>query len=175
MVSMSVFSLVSLAGCTESDQKFLDELLNGTTEKAMRQKVIGSMPSNQAAMFARFKEACELYEIQPNEIKKSEVYRGAQQIYRGIGPIKDWSGVLRAISTDQGGTTAELRISMLESTVRVKGVRIGSPVYKSASELSENQVVVFSARSIRDHNLTERGKVCNPDFVMELTALRKLD
>jgi hypothetical protein len=48
-------------------------------------------------------------------------------------------------------------------------------VYKAAAELSEDQPVVFSGQLLRDYNVTERDKVCNPDFLINLTAIRKLE
>jgi hypothetical protein len=166
---------LTLAGCTDNEVKAIDHLANGPAERQMREKVLASMPANQSKLIDRFSSTCATYDSQPNEIKKSEVFRGSSAIYREVGQIKEWSGILRDISTDQGGSTATLRIHMGSSTLRDKEVRIGSSVYKAAAELSEDQTVVFSGRMLRDYNVSERGKVCNPDFLITLTAIRKLD
>jgi hypothetical protein len=155
---------LALAGCTDNP-----------AERRMQEKVLASMPANQSRLINSFWATCATYDGQPNEIKKSEVFRGSSSIYREVGQIKDWSGILRGISTDQGGSTATLRIDMGSSTLWDKEVRIGSNVYKAAAELSEDQTVLFSGRMLRDYNVSERGKVCNPDFLITLTAIRKLD
>lgn len=166
---------LTLAGCTDNEVKAIDRLANGPAERQMREKVLASMPANQSKLIDSFRATCATYDSQPNEIKKSEVFRGSSSIYREVGQIKDWSGILRGISTDQGGSTATLRIHMGSSTLWDKEVRIGSNVYKAAAELSEDQTVLFSGRMLRDYNVSERGKVCNPDFLITLTAIRKLD
>jgi hypothetical protein len=166
---------VMLTGCTDNEVKAIDRLANGPAERQMREKVLASMAANQSKLLDSFRSTCATYDSQPNEIKKSEVFRGSASIYREVGQIKDWSGILRGISTDQGGSTATLRIHMGSSTLWDKEVRIGSAVYKAVAELSEDQAVVFSGRMLRDYNLSERGKVCNPDFLITLTSIRKLD
>lgn len=166
---------LTMVGCTDGELKAIDRLANGPAERQMREKVIASMPAKQSKLLESFRSACNSYDNQPNEIKKSEIFRASLTIYRDMGQVKDWTGILRRISTDQGGTTATLRIHMGSSTVWDKEVRIGSTVYKAAADLSEDQAVVFSGRLLRDYNMSERGKVCDPDFLITLTAIRKLD
>lgn len=164
-----------MVGCTDSELKAIDRLTNGPAERQMRDKVIASMPANQSKMLENFRLICSNYDNHSNEIKKSEIFRESSSIYQNLGKIKDWTGILRRISTDQGGTTATLRIHMVSSTVWDKEVRIGSTVYKAVAELSEDQAVAFSGRLLRDYNMSERGKVCDPDFLITLTAIRKLE
>lgn len=167
-------ALLVLCGCTDNEVKALDELANGPKEREMSGKVLAAMPANQIAMLASFKAACESYKNQPNEIKKSEVYRGTAEIYQKVGNIKDWVGVLRTISTNQGGASAILIISFASSVIKDEDVVFGSAVYKSASEMSEDQPVVFSGRWLEDYNVTEQGKVCDPNFLISLTDLAVL-
>jgi hypothetical protein len=155
-------SVLALAGCTENESKAIDRLTNGPAERQMREKVLASMPANQSKLLESFRSTCTKYDGQPNEIKKSEVFRSSSSIYREVGQIKDWAGIIRSIS-------------MGSSTVLDEEIRIGSPVYKAAAGLSENQTVVFSGKSLRDFNLTERGKVCDPAFRFTITAIRKLE
>ena len=164
-----------MLGCTDGELKAIDRLANGSAERQIREKVIASMPVNQSKLLDNFRSACSSYDNQPNKIKKSEIFRDSLSIYRNIGQIKDWTGILRRISTDQGGTTATLQIHMGSSTVWDKEVRSGSAVYKASAALSEDQPVVFSGRLLRDYNMSERGKACNPDFLITLTAIRKIE
>lgn len=174
-VGMLSGALLVLCGCTDNELKAMDALANGPKEREMSGKVLAAMPANQIKMLANFKTACESYDNQPNEIKKSEVYRGTAKIYQKVGNIKDWAGVLRTISTNQGGSSAILIIDFASSMIKDGEVRLGSAVYKSASDMSEDQPVVFSGRWLKDNNVSERGKVCNPDFLISLTYIRKLE
>ena len=131
-----------------------------------------SMPANQASLLQRFQESCRSYDAQPNEIRKSEVFRNAARFYSEIGPVVAWVGILRRIATNQGGSNATLVIRMGSSDVLDNAVRLGSSVYSAAANMREGQAVVFSGTGLRDFNLTERGKVCNPDFKITLTSLQ---
>jgi len=51
-------------------------------------------------------------------------------------------------------------------------VPLGSPVYAKAANMTEGQTVSFSGGSLADFNLTERGKVCDPNFEIRLTSLQ---
>ena len=170
-----LFVSILLVGCTRVEVEAIDRLANGPLEREMREKVAAKMPINQNQLIENFKTACRLYDDQPNDIKKSEIYRGTESFYRKMGAVKDWVGILRTISTDQGGSVATLMIDFGSSTVRDREVVLGSSVYKSAADLAENQLVLFSGRRLRDYNATERGKVCNPDFLIDLTSIKKID
>jgi hypothetical protein len=132
------------------------------------------MPANQARLLQRFKEACRSYDAQPNEIRKSEAFRGTARFYSEVGPVDQWVGTIRRISTNQGGSKATLVIRIGSSDVYDNALRLGSPVYTAAADMREGQAVVFSGRNLGDLNLTERGKVCNPDFRVTLTSLKAL-
>jgi hypothetical protein len=131
-----------------------------------------SMPANQASLLQRFQEACQSYDAQPNEIRKSEVFRATVRFYSEVGPVVGWLGTLRRISTNQGGSNATLVIRMGSPDVHDNAVHLGSSVYSAAANMREGQAVVFSGTGLRDFNLTERGKVCNPDFKITLTSVQ---
>lgn len=129
------------------------------------------MPANQARLLARFKEACETYDAQPNEIRKSEVFRSTGQFYSEVGTVAGFVGTIRRISTNQGGSRATIVIRAGTSDFYDGHVQIGSGVYQSAANLREGQTVFFSGGGLRDLNVTERGKVCAPDFSLTLSGL----
>jgi hypothetical protein len=135
------------------------------------------LPAEQQAFLLHFAQACEEYKAQPNEIRKSAVYRDALEIYSRPIIADDWIGLLRRISTNQGGSTATLVIRTGESDFYAR-TRIGSLVYVAASDIAEGQEVVFSG-TVRENDLpdafeTERRKVCNPTSVLQITSLHRV-
>lgn len=129
------------------------------------------MPESQRDVLVLYAQACAEYDAQPNEIKMSAVYRKSTEILARAAPVAGWTGTLKRISTNQGGSNATLVIDIGDSEVRDDNVALGSPVYLAASNMREGQVVTFSGRSLSDFNVTERGKVCSPDFQINLTSL----
>jgi hypothetical protein len=109
--------------------------------------------------------------MQPNEILKSERYRGTRSFITGTGPIRNWTGTLTIIRTNQGGSNATLAIRIGSSILYDHNVPIGTPVYASARSMREGQQVTFSGGNLSDANLTERGKVCGPNFEIHLSSL----
>lgn len=83
-------------------------------------------PPAQMNMLRRFREACREYDAQPNEIRKSEVYRRSRAIIDETGPIEDWTGILERIRTNQGGSNATLVITIGSSRLYDVDVPIGS-------------------------------------------------
>lgn len=130
-----------------------------------------AVPTNQQALLENYRQACERYDAQPNEIKKSAVFRESSSLVGRAGAVRGWAGTLSRISTNQGGSTATLVIKIGSSQVWDDDVALGSSVYTAATNIVEGQPVTFSGRNLKDFNLTERGKVCDPDFKIHLTAL----
>ena len=170
-VPLLLLAVLSSA-CTKNESKFIDEALNGPME--IRELATAAMPVNQSALLRQFKEACSSYWNQQNDIQKSQVFRDAMNLYAGVGPVKEWTGTLRSVTTDQGGSTARLTILMGDSTISDADVQFGSEVYKSAGNLEVGQNVIFSGRNLADDNATEMGKVCKPNLKIKLTTLRRL-
>ena len=143
----------------------------GATQKGTADRITTPMPSNQVTLLRRFQEACRSYAAQPNEIRKSEVFRGTASFYSEVGKVEGWVGTLKRISTYQGSSNTTLVIKTGTSNV-YSNVRIGSPAYDSAANMREGQDIVFSGHGLRDFNFTEHGTVCNPNFKIDLTSLR---
>ena len=130
------------------------------------------MPQNEATLLAKFQRACGQYDAQANEIQKSAVYRSTLSFIHDAGPAQAWTGTVKRISTNQGGTNATLTITAGSSDFYDDEVTMGSPVYQAASNMTEGQAITFSGNDLTDFNLTERGKVCNSDFKIHLSSLR---
>jgi hypothetical protein len=85
LAALPTVLVLTIAGCRDGEMKAIDRLSNGPAERQMREKVLALMPVNQSKLLDSFRLTCAAYDGQPNDIKKSEVFRGASSIYRDIG------------------------------------------------------------------------------------------
>lgn len=132
---------------------------------------VAQAPASESTLLRSFADACVSYDAQPNEIKKSAVYRATASFYSTVGRVAGWTGLVDQIITNQGGSNATIVLKIGRSKVFDTNVPMGSKVYDAASNMTEGQAVTFSGRDLSDMNLTERGKVCDPDFSIHLTSL----
>lgn len=121
------------------------------------------------------RSACAAYRSAPNEIKKSEIFKRTQTLVKSQR-LKDVEGILRGLSTNQGGSELALRIEVGSaefSTESLLGpIKQGSPVYKTASEMREGQCVRFSAERLETSSVLEESQVCDPEFFARFTSLK---
>lgn len=139
---------------------------------ASQSGVAVDLAPSQESLLSRFETACTLYKSRPNEIQKSAVFRASRTILEEGTHVRNWSGRLRRISTNQGGSKATLVISAGGSNFYDTEVTLGSPVYTAASNMTEGQVVFFSGEKLSDFNVLEQGKVCSPNFRIDLSGLK---
>ncbi len=143
----------------------------------------------QNSLHEGLKQFPELYRNAPNEIKKSEIYRSANEwrkefaVKNGCG-IAAWEGIVSDISTTKGGGMASVSIKSEFAGFRIffkSGMRIeqGSKLYAMIEPLREGANVVFSGSFIKDDvkgyrevSLTERGSLDEPEFEVDFTEIR---
>ena len=131
---------------------------------------------SQGAFLELFTKSCERYDKQPNEIKKSEVFRDSQKIYSKVGLVVNWEGVLTRIATDRGGERAWLIIRVGNSRFFSNPIGRQSRLYREAAKMVEDEKVVFSGSELRGRDKetwTEKGMVCDPDFSIKLVEIKK--
>lgn len=175
LVVTALCLLALLSACTEREAQFIDELSGGPSERARLARISAAMPANQVTLLKRFEEACATYDAQPNQIEQSRIFRDTTKIYTEAGSVlRDWAGTISTIATVQGGSTARIVIRMLDTIIVDDEVRLGTPVYVAAAKLKEGQDVLFSGNRLQDFNVTERGKVCRPNFSIRLKGLKPL-
>lgn len=130
------------------------------------------------------------YEAAPNELKKSAVARkrieALAKLKGDYRNIDGWFGTIEKLGTDSDGN-AYLTINLLADGVTVGTwnnsisdsgsntlIKNGSSLYDSLSEMSAGNVVKFSGAIGKTKNLTERGKMTEPDFLFRFSMVEKV-
>lgn len=118
---------------------------------------------------------CGRYRAAPNEIKKSAIFRENEQLIEESS-LSNVTGKLAVLSTDQGGDTLTLHVRVGEAIFKTgpftSPIAKGSPIYETATDMREGDCVVFSAEKLRAASLVEQSKVCDLDFMVNITDLR---
>ncbi len=130
------------------------------------------MPNDMLAQLGRL---CKEYDDQPNAMLKTDTYKKSLEIIDKANKngINNWLGTLSKIRTGQEDSMITLSISIGSSTISDRGVARGTPAYKAARAMRENEKVMFSGVHLTDYNFAERRKLCDPDFEIEFTSLSK--
>lgn len=114
---------------------------------------------------------CSEYESAPNEIIASEIYRRRNHTLIADRPVQLGVGTLSQIDTSHGGGEAEFVITSHNASFHSTDVELGSPIYRAASQLREGSCVVFSGIVVREASAFERSKVCDSDYMIELSLM----
>ncbi|WP_236189338.1 hypothetical protein [Pseudomonas pharyngis] len=130
------------------------------------------------------------YEAAPNDLKKSTVARkrleALSQLKGDPRKISGWYGTIEKLGTTGDGD-AFLTIKVLADNVTVGTwnnslsdtgsntlIKNGTPLYDEISEMSEGNVVMFSGGLGRAKNLTEKGRMTEPDFLFKFSKVEKV-
>ncbi|MBO3274139.1 hypothetical protein [Pseudomonas schmalbachii] len=136
------------------------------------------------------KEYAELYQQAPNELKKSTVVRKRNDAFQAVKSdprkLKGWIGTIEKLGTTGDGDAYLVIKSPMDgmtfgtwnnSLSDFQGktlIKNGSPLYEALSELQEGDVVKFSGALAGSKNLTEEGKMTEPDFLFRFKAVEKV-
>jgi hypothetical protein len=136
----------------------------------------GSSEAAAALPFvAKVQNNCAKYKAGKNEIQKSAVFAENEKLLEELH-LTDVKGVLKKLSTNQGGSELSLHIDVGDVEFATESlfapINKGSDVYKAAAEMSEGQCVVFSASSLRASSITEEAKVCDTEYFAKFTSLK---
>ena len=129
------------------------------------------------------------YRNAPNEIKKSDIFRQANDWKARYGQrinftCKNWEGVISNISTTQGGGMASVSIRSDARGFRIyykSGMQFkkGTALYKVLESMTEGQKVAFSGafkvdkqRGMKEMSFTEHGSLDEPEFFVQFTEIR---
>ncbi|MBX8608734.1 hypothetical protein K5D65_16205 [Pseudomonas cichorii] len=130
------------------------------------------------------------YEAAPNDLKKSTV---ARKRLEALGKLKGdprkisgWYGTIEKLGTNGDGD-AFLTIKLLVDNITVSTwnnklsdtgaktlIKNGTPLYEKISEMAEGNVVMISGTIGNPKNLTERGKMIEPDFLFKFSDVEKV-
>lgn len=130
------------------------------------------------------------YEAAPNDLKKSTTVRkrleAISKLKGDTRNVSGWYGTIENMGTTSDGN-AYLVIRPLAENITFSTwnnkfsdplektlIKNGSPLYEKISEMSEGNVVMFSGSIGQPKNMTEKGKMTDPDFLFKFTAVEKV-
>lgn len=130
------------------------------------------------------------YDAAENELQKSALFTERIKQFRKLKGkpehIKDWIGVLKQMGTNGDGK-AYLTISLSPNLLTVSTwnnsfsdisdhtlIPQKSPIYTKLAQMKEGNVVMFSGKLLRTTNITEKGKMTEPDFLFAFTNIEKI-
>lgn len=127
----------------------------------------------QNNLLAQFKQLCKEYDEQPDEALKTKTYKKSLKVIENINKtgINDWLGTLTKNNADKDNQNTMLTITIGGSSLINRDIDSDSPIYNAARHMQNNEKVIFSGENLAAYSFSERGKVCNPDFEIELTQL----
>lgn len=130
------------------------------------------------------------YEQAPNDLKKSTVARKRLEALAKLQgdprKIVGWYGTIEKLGTNGDGDafiTVKLLVdnitfSTWNNSISDAGsktlIKNGTPLYDKISEMTEGNVVMFSGAIGKPKNLTERGKMTDPDFLFKFSDVEKV-
>lgn len=130
------------------------------------------------------------YEAAPNELKKSTVSRKRLEAFSKLKgdprKISGWYGTIEKLGTNGDGD-AYLTIRLLADNITVSTwnnalsdsgsntlIKNGTPLYEGISDMAEGNVVMFSGGLGKVKNMTEKGKMTDPDFLFKFSKVEKV-
>lgn len=130
------------------------------------------------------------YEAAPNELKKSSVAKKRIDAFAKLKgdprKIAGWYGTIEKLGTNGDGD-AYLTIRMLVDNITVSTwnnslsdsrsntlIKNGTALYDDLAEMAEGNVVMFSGAIGNAKNLTEKGKLTEPDFLFKFSKIEKV-
>lgn len=130
------------------------------------------------------------YEAAPNDLKKSTVARKRLDAFAKLKgdprKINGWYGTIEKLGTNGDGD-AFLTVKLLVDNITFSTwnnslsdsgsktlIKNGTPLYDQISEMAEGNVVMFSGAIGQAKNLTERGKMTDPDFLFKFSKVEKV-
>ncbi|MHC8366273.1 hypothetical protein ACYZT9_10415 [Pseudomonas sp. ZT5P21] len=130
------------------------------------------------------------YEAAPNELKKSSVAKKRMDAFAKLNgdprKIAGWYGTIEKLGTNGDGD-AYITIRLLVDNITISTwnnsfsdagsntlIKNGTPLYEAISEMAEGNVVMFSGALGKVKNVSEKGKMTDPDFLFKFTKVEKV-
>lgn len=149
-----------------------------------------NIPAAQKSLVNIVEEYALLYQESENELKKSKIWkeRGKKLFNQPDlqdGIFKNWIGVIDEMGTNSDGD-AYLTIK-INDKISIKTwnnsfsdivdgtlIKHGTKIYTALEDLKKGATVVFSAKMIKFGNLTEKGKVTEPEIIAKFTKIEPI-
>ena len=115
------------------------------------------------------KAGCRMYDMQPNDIRKSDVFRTQKDF--PIGKRVDGAhGKLVYLRTDHGGDVAHVVVDVSGAKLATSSAR-GTPMYEAVSQLQEGQCVALTAAVKSVESIRERSVMCDLEYAAAFEAI----
>ena len=188
ITSFLIISFFLVLAFGSSDDEDEDESVNTEVEISI------PLPSEQANFSAIIDSMYNVYQEQPNDLKKSSVKKARNSLFEEIKfnrKVTNWIGKLTDMSTNDNGN-ASIGISLLGSRAEVETaghpITLGTNLYNDISSLSTGDTVVvcgsfypspdymgkYEFEYIYESSVTEYGSMSNPEFYFEFKSLQIL-
>lgn len=130
------------------------------------------------------------YDNAPNELKKSALVKKRTEAIAKLpgssSKIDGWYGTVDSMGTNGDGD-AYITIRPLAKDISLGTwnnsfsdmnskslIKSGSPLFDAVSDLAEGDVVMFSGSIGQLKNITENGKMTDPDFLFKFSKIKKV-
>lgn len=178
------FFLVLAFGSSDEDE---DDSTNTEVEISI------PLPSEQVSFSALIDSMYNVYEEQPNDLKKSAVKKARNSLLEEMKferKVTNWIGKLTDMSTNDKGN-ANIDISLLGSRAEVETtgypITLGTNLYNDISSLSTGDTVVvcgsfysspdymgkYEFEYLYEKSYTESGSMSNPEFYFRFKSVEK--
>lgn len=144
----------------------------------------------QYHFMATISDYANKYKSADNELQKSSLLSERHESFRKLkgnpNKVKDWIGVIEKMGTNGDGK-AYVTISLSPNLLTVSTwnnsisdfqdktlIPQSSATYKSLSQMKEGNFVKFSGKLMRPTNMTEAGKMVEPNFLFKFTSIEKI-
>ena len=177
------FFLVLAFGSSDDE----DESVNTEVEISI------PLPSEQVSFSALIDSMYNVYEEQPNDLKKSAVKKARNSLLEEMKferKVTNWIGKLTDMSTNDNGN-ANIDISLLGSRAEIETtdypITLGTNLYNDISSLSTGDTVVvcgsfypspdymgkYEFEYLYEKSYTESGSMSNPEFYFRFKSVEK--
>ena len=180
------FFLVLAFGSSDEDEDE-DDSTNTEVEISI------PLPSEQVSFSALIDSMYNVYEEQPNDLKKSAVKKARNSLLEEMKferKVTNWIGKLTDMSTNDNGN-ANIDISLLGSRAEIETtdypITLGTNLYNDISSLSTGDTVVvcgsfypspdymgkYEFEYLYEKSYTESGSMSNPEFYFRFKSVEK--
>lgn len=189
MKKLALITLLALAACSAGEST--TQALAPQQETAPESKTAPIQYSEfQHGFMTTVANYAQRYREAENELQKSALQNERHEQFKKLkgdpGKIKDWIGVLHKMGTNGDGK-AYITVSLSPDLLAVSTwnnsfsdiedktlIPQTSRMYAKLANMKEGNAVKFSGKLLRPTNLTEEGRMTEPEFLFRFTDIEKI-
>jgi hypothetical protein len=186
-LTIGLLIIAILSGCSKSDKSTSTSEQPATTQK---QEVVIQYSEFQRGFMQIVANYAEKYKAAENELQKSKLVNERMSEFKKLKgnpkAITDWYGVIKKMGTNSDGNayvTLSISPDLITFSTWNNGfsdmsdktlIQQSSKIYNKLSEMKAGNVVKFSGQLKHPKNITEAGKMTDPDFIFKFTDISKV-